>query len=555
MGRGMQERSAGIDASAPDPGGAARRTGAWLVLLTLAAIALRVALALRPMVIEPDGAFYARLAQEFLRGSGAGGFHPAWPPFYPALIAAAARLLELLHCTGGLPADAPLAVERAARLVSALAGGLLVPVVFLLARRVGGPRLAWGAAFLTLGHPTLVDFSTQVMTEATFTLLFATTLALLGAAGRVERSWPAAGLGGLAAGLALLTRPEAFLLLAAGTATLALARRRAAATLFLGVALAVSLPHVARVSRSVGHLSLGAKSDYNLIIAYAGHPGVPPLVRSRSIYNNLTGAPPRVGFPEPIPRFDAAALLRHDTLAPAANFLRQWPKSVTGLFSLATLPVAALALLGLWRRRRSFSTTEKRWFMLWAGYVTLYAFVFVYRRFFAAFLPLLLIEAAAGCAPPALPVFRGRRALLPAAGLALLGMILAVLSLTRADQALELRALGERLRARDPVAPGAAPPQGVMARRPTVAWYADRPILALPEGGVAEVARGAAERGAGWVVLDERDLGREAPELARLAGARPDPLAPPPAGWTRADEQVSAGRRAVLYGVRGTEPP
>ena len=89
MGRGMQERSAVIDPPAPDSAAAARQTGAWIALLTLEAIALRMAVALRPMVIEPDGAFYARLAQEILRGSGERGFHPAWPPFYPALIAAA----------------------------------------------------------------------------------------------------------------------------------------------------------------------------------------------------------------------------------------------------------------------------------------------------------------------------------------------------------------------------------------------------------------------------------------------------------------------------------
>lgn len=521
----MQARSDGTP-STPWSGG--ERAG--LLLLTLLALLLRLALGARIPVIEPDGAFYGRLAQDRIRGEGTRGLHPAWPPGYPALVATAARVRALVLDAPGDPAD-PDAVETAARAVSAFAGALLVPLVVILARRTLGARTAWVAGLLAAAHPNLLEPSAQAMTESTFALALVLTLTLLGPGARLPRC----ALAGVAAGAALLVRPEGVVLVAiagvallAGMAAPSIPGRRAIAAglAFLIGAAGLALPHVSRIRQLTGHPGLGMKSDYNLALAYAGHPGVPEIVRSRSTYNNLTGAAPAADFPEPIPRVSLGSVAFAAPGSVLAHLLRELPSAAGALPSLATWPVALLALVGAWWRRRAVGREERLWLILWLAYVGLYALVFVYRRFFTGLLPLLLIPAALPLtpAPGGTPRWNYvRRVLLLV--LLVSGVVYAFHRAGRPTPAVAQRRLGTELRVS---APPAIEPGGVAARKPIVAWYADRPILAVPEGDSAAILTGCVARGARYLVVDAFELARERPGLSAWVEAKGG--APP--GWT-----------------------
>src|SRR5436189_329360 len=81
----------------------------------LAALAVRVALAARAPIIEVDGAYWAGLAAALERGDLRHGLSTAWPPLYPALIAAILHAARIV----GRAID-PATIEACARAVSVL---------------------------------------------------------------------------------------------------------------------------------------------------------------------------------------------------------------------------------------------------------------------------------------------------------------------------------------------------------------------------------------------------------------------------------------------------
>ena len=173
---------------------AAKKEALAVAALTLAALLLRL-LALRvENVLTPDGVYYAILGRHFLAGNFAAGMNHYWPPLYSLLIAFAGLFVTDL--------------EAAGRLVSTVAGALTVVPVYLLARGTYGRRTAALAALLAALHPLLVYYSTMVLTEATYTLLFVCGVA---AGWRALSAWraPAFALTGLAFGACYLLRPEA----------------------------------------------------------------------------------------------------------------------------------------------------------------------------------------------------------------------------------------------------------------------------------------------------------------------------------------------------------
>jgi hypothetical protein len=153
-------------------------------------------------LVEGDGAHYASLARDLLVGDFSGIANPYWSNLWPGVIAAVAFV------TG-------FDVVEAGRAASLVAGALTALLAAHLGARLFGRAtgLATGAA--VAGHPWLVHFSTLVFTESLFALLLvAAVLAIL----RAERSprildslWA-----GLVLAMALLTRPEALSVVAAG---------------------------------------------------------------------------------------------------------------------------------------------------------------------------------------------------------------------------------------------------------------------------------------------------------------------------------------------------
>jgi 4-amino-4-deoxy-L-arabinose transferase-like glycosyltransferase len=168
---------------------------------TLLALLLRLFLVLRfEQVISPDGVQYVALGRNLMAGNFREGLSAYWSPLYPLLIGFAALFFR----------DA----EFAGRLVSVIAGGLLVFPAHRLIRHWYGQRAALIGAGLVALHPLLIYYSTVLLTESTYTLLF--TFAVLA-------SWNALNNGaarsyliaGATLGACYLLKPEAacFLLL------------------------------------------------------------------------------------------------------------------------------------------------------------------------------------------------------------------------------------------------------------------------------------------------------------------------------------------------------
>jgi 4-amino-4-deoxy-L-arabinose transferase-like glycosyltransferase len=148
-----------VRADSPRANSESRRELKIVLAWTLAAFALRLAVLLCfEQVISPDGVEYVAHARRLAAGDIAGGMSTYWPPLYPALVGLASLVLR----------DA----EFAGRFVSAVAGALLVIPSHRLARRWYGRRVARTCAALIALHPLLVYYSTALLTESTYTLLF-----------------------------------------------------------------------------------------------------------------------------------------------------------------------------------------------------------------------------------------------------------------------------------------------------------------------------------------------------------------------------------------------
>jgi 4-amino-4-deoxy-L-arabinose transferase-like glycosyltransferase len=171
--------------------------GEWKALLgwTLVAFLLRFFLLVRfDHVISPDGVYYVELGRSLIAGNLSEGLSIYWPPLYPLLIGLSSLVF-------GDP-------EFGGRFVSAVAGGLLVVPACLLTRIWYGRRVALICAGVVALHPVLVYYSTVLLTEATYTLLFtcgvlAGWAALSGGRGRAYL------LTGATFGACYLLRPEA----------------------------------------------------------------------------------------------------------------------------------------------------------------------------------------------------------------------------------------------------------------------------------------------------------------------------------------------------------
>ncbi|HEU4595737.1 MAG TPA: glycosyltransferase family 39 protein, partial [Pyrinomonadaceae bacterium] len=237
--------------------GEARAVLGW----TLAAFVVRLLLAWRvEHVISPDGVEYVRLGRNLVSGHLAAGMSTYFPPLYPLLVG----LASLVFGDG----------ELAGRFVSVVAGSLLVVPAYALAREWYGERAAMVAAALVALHPVLAYYSTVVLTEATYTLLF-TCGVLAGWTALSGRRARAYALAGAAFGACYLLKPEAvgFVVLLVALVlcrklfdrahTLRLAARQALA-LCAGFALAAS-PYLLYLWGYTGGLTLSGKTGGHVL--------------------------------------------------------------------------------------------------------------------------------------------------------------------------------------------------------------------------------------------------------------------------------------------------
>jgi 4-amino-4-deoxy-L-arabinose transferase-like glycosyltransferase len=167
---------------------------------TAVAVVIGLALALRlyliPFhdVISTDGTSYVRTAKALgsgtIDGLGVYGFYPV--------------LVWIFSLPG-------LEMETAGRLVSAIAGSLLVLPVYLLGKELFSRRAALVACLLTAVWPPLVSWACEVMTQAAYITLVLAGIYLVWR--MLNKPSPVAGaMAGLLMALAFMTRPEGLLL-------------------------------------------------------------------------------------------------------------------------------------------------------------------------------------------------------------------------------------------------------------------------------------------------------------------------------------------------------
>lgn len=189
-----------------------------------------------PFGLIVDEQFYHRVANFVSDGLGyispaaydAGAHLPTAekPPLYPLVLAAESKLgFTSFHSH---------------RLLGAVLGMCTIVLIALVARRVGGPRLALIAAALVAVNPVLWKWDSHVLSEP----LYAPLLALVLLAAYAVSDKPTGRRGallGVAIGLAALTRPEALIFVPLLLLLLLVQQRRVAAKPLAAMCVATAL--------------------------------------------------------------------------------------------------------------------------------------------------------------------------------------------------------------------------------------------------------------------------------------------------------------------------
>ena len=326
-------------------------SAALFLALLMAAIVLRAYWVVHhSTVLDENGSEYARIAENLLHhGTYVGLFEGPelmFPPLFPVLL-----VLGSLF-TGSIAA--------AARLIPFLAGVLLVPIAFALARLVYGLRVALGVAALTALHPVFIDLSSTAYSESIYLpLMLAGLYWALRALDSGSRAYTVCC--GTMFGLAYLTRPEALLypivVLAAMLTTdlrrSGFARRCVVRSLCLLTPIVVlAAPYVAYLSVHTGGLRFEGKGIMNYTIGERRNVGIPHHEASLGIGPNLSEDGPQLS-----PNHFIAAAHRPPSIRELANY---WVESArrnkTTVWELLFAPqfgsilAIGLIVLGLFRR-------------------------------------------------------------------------------------------------------------------------------------------------------------------------------------------------------------
>ncbi|HEV7892927.1 MAG TPA: glycosyltransferase family 39 protein, partial [Pyrinomonadaceae bacterium] len=474
---------------------------------TLAAFALRlVVLLCFEHVISPDGVEYVAHARRLAAGDLANGMSTYWPPLYPALVAVASLVFR----------DA----EFAGRFVSAVAGAALVLPAHRLARRWYGRRAALVCAALVALHPLLVYYSTTLLTESTYTLLF-TCAVLAGWSALTGTTARAYAFAGALFGACYLLKPEAFgfvllllVMLAARRLLTKTSLRRMKASLnqtsvlnalaLVAGFVAASSPQLVYIRWQTGKWFLSAKTS--------GH-----LLQGARRAGGDAAADYASGLPD--------AMTAFVRLAKAVRFEYE-------IFNLIFPTVFVLLVaLGLFRRRWTRARAAREAYLLAfvAAALAGYAVTLPNIRFLAPLVPLLLCWVSKGTlelaawARGTLARFnvgstfaaRVKRFTAPLVVAVLVASLAPLfVYLMRGDKWGDYygqkRAgvwIREREAAHKTGEVGRAP--AVMSTVPVAAFYAGGRNVTIKDGGDSDslVAR-ARREGAGYVVVNERDFKR-----------------------------------------------
>ncbi len=566
-------------AIAPRPRGAERPSSPWPAFV--AALVLRLGYALAKGPVGTDEALYLVLGHNLWSGKGftlLGAPHLIFPPLFPWILGAIERVV-------GDP-------EWASRAVFIVAGAALVPIGHALAGRTLGERAAGFAAWLLAVSPTLTSYVSSwfwgSMSEPLFlALAYGGWLAVVIAAERVGAR--PAGVGPLAAlavvaGLAFagayLTRPEGVAYVLLGAALLAFAgvarrergaivRGALAASLVLGIFAAASFPYVRYLHAHIGRWTLSAKSGVVLEMAFAML-GKDSFHRKDQLdvlayealgfsARDVGGEVPTLGFGEDgvagrergDSYFDVAKreprFAIEFALANALDLVKTLPSR-----QVHPLPLVALSAIGWVAAWRAGGARRRGAVQVAAAGLPVAAFVLygILPRFLVPVVPALLLLAGAGVEPCArwldawLPDARVRRpgtlaAAALVAALASFGIAKTAKARLTASEPIEYRAVGEWARAHLPA------DALLMCRKPEIAFYARRPMVALVAADPAALVDFARKRHVTHLILDRYAVWGIRPALRPLFEAgHVEP------GLELVERLEVAGRPVVVLAVR-----
>jgi 4-amino-4-deoxy-L-arabinose transferase-like glycosyltransferase len=482
-------------------------------------------------VISPDGVEYVRLGRNLVSGDLDAGLSAYFPPLYPLLV--------------GLASLAFGDAELAGRMVSVVAGGLLVVPAYALAREWYGAREAFLTAALVALHPVLAYYSTVVLTEATYTLLFTCGVlagwrALEGARARAHV------LAGATFGACYLLKPEATgfaLLLMLAVACRWLLERRArrlwkeagnALAVFAGFWL-VAGPYVICLWVYKGVQTLSGKTGGHILQGSRRLAG--------EVTPHLDG--PRPGLTEVAVQLTKAMRFEYEML----NLL---------------FPVALviLAALGLFRERWTRGRAGREAYLLAFVLATLagYAVTLPNIRFFVPLVPLVLCWASRGMVESeawasetvksfgAARGFSGRagKLFVPlVAALVLASLVPVTVYLLRGDKWGDYG--GQKRAAAWIKEHDAAASPVVMSTVPVAAFYARGRHVRLVDEDYTDFIARARREGAGHVVVNEREFKnmKRLGTLLEEAGEHP--------GLRLAHSFAEAqGHKILVYAVEGS---
>jgi 4-amino-4-deoxy-L-arabinose transferase-like glycosyltransferase len=321
----------------------------FLALLIAAAVLRAFWVVHHSTVLEGNGSEYARIAENLLRRHVYVGLFEGpelmFPPLFPVVLALGALI------TGS--------IDTAARLIPPLAGVLLVPIAFAIARYMYGLRVALGAAALTALHPVLIDLSSTAYSESIYLLLMLAgvywALRALDSGRRAHMAYC-----GTMFGLAYVTRPEAliypFVVLVAMLMTnlrrSGFARRFAVQSLCLFAPIVVlAAPYAAYLSVHTGSLRFEGKSLMNYKIGERRNTGMSHREASLGIGPNLSDDGPQLS-----PNYFIAAAHPPPVRDLASYWVESARRSKAMLWELlltyqfGSLLAIGLMVLGLFRR-------------------------------------------------------------------------------------------------------------------------------------------------------------------------------------------------------------
>ncbi len=359
----MTEKNASL--SSPETG----RQDLYLILALLAAaFAVRLYSLQFFHVIPTDGTSYALTARAVAHGDwhGVGTYG-----LYPLLIVVANWFVNDL--------------ETAGRMVSVIYGSFLVVPLYFLGKTLFSRNIAIAACLITIVWPSMVSYSCEVVTQATYTTLQLAAVYCIWRAFMMPTVLSGC-MAGLFMGLSYLTRPEAILLSVVIPAALCLFSwqdlrgKRLFFWTYIGSFLLLFTINMLLVHHVSGEWQLSAKTDSALNDALSYYLNIPDI-------NYIPGYEPK-GYLDII-REHPAFLWKNSLV----NLLKVWQ-------TMLPLPLWLLFFAGFLSGGFAREMNRIRLFLLatFAPLAVIIVFYYIDGGYIQAYQPVMFLFAAAGFA-------------------------------------------------------------------------------------------------------------------------------------------------------------